>query len=66
MIHFHTITQLKHATYSLGAIHKRRLLRGGGSQKYWPLLNKKLTKGEGGGHKIGKISRRRLWMAPYL
>ena len=50
--------------HSLGAIYKRRLLRGGGSQKYRPLRNKKLTKGEGGGHKIGKISRRCLWMAP--
>ena len=39
------------------AIHKRRLLKGGGrggGQKYRNLLSKKATKGEGGGYKIGK------------
>ena len=28
------------------------------------LLSKKTIKGEGGGHNIGKMGRRRLWMAP--
>ena len=27
------------------------------------LLGKKTIKGEGGGHKIGKMGRRRLWIA---
>ena len=35
----------------------------GGGQKSPILLSKKTTKGEGG-HKIGKMGRRRLWMAP--
>ena len=50
-----------------GSIHKRRLLKGGGrvgGQKCRNLLSKKTTKGEGEGHKIGKMGRRRLWMAP--
>ena len=49
------------------AIHKRHLLRGGGregGQKLPILLSKKTIKGEGGSHKIGKMGRRRLWMAP--
>ena len=28
------------------------------------LLSKKVTKEEGGGHKIGKMGRRHLWMVP--
>ena len=54
--------------YNLGAIYKRRLLNGEGrwGQKCKNLLSKKTTKKEGGGHKIGKIGRRRLWMAHYL
>ena len=50
----------------LGAIHKRRLLKGGGrgDQKCQNLLSKKTTKGKRGGHKIEKIGRRRLLMAP--
>ena len=35
-----------------------------GGQKCRNLLSKKTTKGEGGGHKIRKMGRRRLWMAP--
>ena len=34
-----------------------------GGEKCQNLLSKKTTKGEGG-HKIGKMGRRRLWMAP--
>ena len=52
-----------------GSIHKRRLLKGGGrvgGQKCRNLLSKKTTKGEGEGHKIGKMGRRRLWMAPHI
>ena len=37
-----------------------------GGQKCRNLLSKKTTKGEGGGHKIGKIGRPRLWMTPYI
>ena len=33
-------------------------------QKCRNLLSKKTTKGREGGHKIGKMGRRRLWMAP--
>ena len=33
-------------------------------QKSLILLSKKMTKGEGGGHKIGKMGRHRLWMVP--
>ena len=40
--------------------------RGREGQKCQNLLSKKTTKGEGGGHKIGKMGRRRLWMAPQL
>ena len=36
----------------------------GGGQKPPILLSKKPTKGEGGGHKIKKMGRLRLWMAP--
>ena len=39
---------------------------GQGGQKCRNLLIKKATKGEGGGHRIGKMGRHRLWMAPYL
>ena len=35
-----------------------------GGQKYWNLLGKNTKKGEGGGHKIGKMGRRCLWMPP--
>ena len=51
----------------LGALHKRRLLKRGGrgGQKCRNLLSKKTTKGdEGRGHKIEKMGRRRLWIAP--
>ena len=46
------------------AINKQRLIRVGarGGQKFPILLCKKTIKGEGGGLKIGKIGRRRLWM----
>ena len=37
--------------------------RGRDGHKCQNLLSKKTTKGEGGGHKIGKMGRRRLWMA---
>ena len=37
---------------------------GGGGQKYQNLLSKKTTKGREGSHKIGKMGRPRLWMAP--
>ena len=36
----------------------------GEGQKYWNLPSKKTTKGEGGGHEIGKMGRHCLWMAP--
>ena len=58
---------VNHLLFSQGAIHKRRLLKGGGrggGQKLPILLSKKPTKGEGGGHKIQKMGRRCLWMAP--
>ena len=35
----------------------------GGGQNLPILLSKKLTNGEGGGHKIQKMGRRRSWMA---
>ena len=31
-----------------------------------PSINDVSSEGEGGGHKIGKKSRRRLWMAPKI
>ena len=31
-----------------------------------PYINDVSSKGEGGGRKIGKMGRHRLWMAPYL
>ena len=48
------------------AIHKRRLLEGGGGagQKCPNLPSKKTTKREKGGHKIGKMGPHRLLMAP--
>ena len=54
----------------LGVIHKQRLLKGGRreeGQKSSILPSKKQepTKGREGGHKIQKMGRRRLWMAPY-
>ena len=50
------------------SIHKPRLLKGGGrgGQKCRNLLSKKTTRGEGGGHKIGKMGRRCLWIAPKI
>jgi hypothetical protein len=44
-------------SFSLWAIHKRRLLKGRGrvGKKCRNLHSKKRTKWEGGGHKIGKI-----------
>ena len=36
----------------------------GGGQESPIFLSKKSTNGEGGGHKIQKMGRRRLWMAP--
>ena len=30
-----------------------------------PFINDVSSKGKGGGHKIGKMSRHLLWMAPY-
>ena len=35
-----------------------------GGQKCQNLLSKKTIEWVGGGHKIGKIGRRRLWMTP--
>ena len=59
--------------FLLGAIHKRRLLIGGG--RVFPLKSYLITtnlslysnlsrQGEGGGHKLEKMGRHRLWMAP--
>ena len=52
--------------YCLGAIHKRRLLKGGGRgvKNVGIYLVKRRQMGREGGHKIGKMGRRRLWMAP--
>ena len=52
------IANLVKAQSFAGAIHKRCLLKGGGSK----ILE--FTKGEGGGHEIGKMGRHCLWMAP--
>ena len=52
------------SNFNLRVIHKRRLLIGG--HKCQNLLSKKTTKGEGGGHKVEKMGRRRLWIAPKL
>ena len=35
-----------------------------GGQKFRNLLSKKMTKGEGGGQKIGKMGQHCLWMSP--
>ena len=48
----------------LGTIHKRRLLRGGVKNRGFYLVKSRLS-GSEEGHKIQKMSRRRLWMAPY-
>ena len=40
---------------------------GGGGQKYWHLLSKKMAtyiRGREGRHRIGKMGRRSLWMGP--
>ena len=50
----------------LGAIHKQRLRRGRRVKNRRVYLAKRRLRGREGGHKIGKIGRRRLWMAHYL
>ena len=49
-----------------GAIHKRRLLKGGGRgvKNARIYLVKRRQRGWEGGHKVGNMGRHHLWMAP--
>ena len=52
----------------MGAIHKQRLLKGGGRgvKNVRIYFVKRQQMGKGGDHKIGKMDRRCLWMTPKL
>ena len=63
----HSNFRLCYLDIILGAIHKRRLLKGRGRVKNVRIyLVKRQQRGREGGYKIGKMGRRRLWMVPYL
>ena len=56
--------------FDRGAIFKRRLFKGGERgvevKNVGIYLVKRRQRGREGGHKIRKMVRRRLWMAPYI
>ena len=52
--------------FNIRVIHKRRLLKKGGRgvKNVRIYLVKRRQRGREGGHKIGKMGRRNLWMSP--